>query len=501
MFCVPHTNKVGHQCFNSSSMEMQPYLSPHPHSFSLISATRHALSFSNFKPLSHHAPPFPFLQPNNTRFTHHDPSNDTLLIDLRLKCVKVELARRMFDEIPERDVAKWSAMVVNFANNGLHREALEYTRLMIREGIKQNLVIMKVILKVIGEVRDRKLGREIHGFLVKNRLFYKELSVLSALINMYHKCGDFGSGSRILYSAMERNNGSWVGLMSGKLEVAMRSMIRLKRYWPGVVTVASLLPMCAELRALKQGKEIHAYALKRCFLPHVSIVSSLMVLYTKCGVIEYSMRLFDGMEQRNVILWTAMIDSFVENGCFYEALGVIRSMQSTEHRPDTVTMARMLRVCAELKLVKHGKEVHGQVLKRGFASVHYVAAELIDMYGNCGVVDKAKLVFSVVPVKGSMTWSALIRAYGCKQWYGEAIELFDHMIANGCCPNRFTFEAVLSICDRAGFVEDAFRVFNLMSIYKIEASKEHCTIMIRLLTRYGKLDEALRFLEMSSSSL
>ncbi|KAK7350464.1 hypothetical protein VNO77_09138 [Canavalia gladiata] len=483
-------------------MEMQapvspPSLSLHPHWFlPNTTATRHTLSLSTQQKYATPSPPLP-LHAKRTYFAYNT-SNEARLIDLYFKHGKVDLVRQVFDEIPEPDVDAWCAMITGFAHNGLPREALEYTRMMVKERIKLNLVVMIVILNVVGDACAPKLGREVHGLVVKIRFFHEELQILSALIDMYWKCGDFGSASRVLYSVMERNDGCWTGLMSGRLELAMRSVIGLKRFRPGVAAIASLLPICAQLKALKQGKEIHAYALKRWFLPHVSIVSPLMVLYSKCGLIEYSMRLFDGMEWRNVILWTAMIDSFVENGLTYEALGVIRSMQLTEHRPDTVTMARMLHVCSQLKNVKLGKEIHGQVLKRGFASVHYVAAELINMYGICEVVDKAKLVFSAVPVKGSMTWSALIRAYGYKEWYQDAIDLFDNMIANGFSPNRFTFEAVLSICDRAGFVEDAFRIFDLMSRYKIEATEEHCTIMIRLLTRYGKLDEAQRFVEMSS---
>ena len=78
---------------------------------------------------------------------------------------------------------------------------------------------------------------------------------------------------------------------------------------PNIVTIATILPVCADLRALTQGKEVHAYALKNWFLPNVSIVSSLMILYSKCGLLEYSLKMFDGMEQRNVILGRVMIDS------------------------------------------------------------------------------------------------------------------------------------------------------------------------------------------------
>ncbi|XP_014515120.1 pentatricopeptide repeat-containing protein At1g71460, chloroplastic [Vigna radiata var. radiata] len=495
MFSARLTNAATSPCFKHSS-EIQSSvslpLSLHPHSFILNSATRHTLSLST--PQNHALP----LQPPRS---DDAPPNETRLNKLYLNRRKTEFSRQVFDKIPKRDVKAWkfSIMIARFARNGMIKEVLDYTRLMLVEGINPNLFLMTVILDGIGKVGARNLGREAHGFVVKN-MYYKELSILSALIDMYRKCGDVGSGSLVLFSVMERKGDFWIGLVSGRLEIQMRSVIRLKRFRPGAAAVASLLPICAQLRALKQGKEIHAYSLRHWLLPNVPIVSSLMVLYSKCGVIEYSIKLFDEMERKNVVSWTAMIDSYIENGRVCETLGVMRSMAwTTEHKPDTVTMARMLHVCGELKVLKLGKEVHGQVLKRGFASVHYVAAGVIDMYGICGDVDKAKLVFSLVPDKGSTAWSALIRAYGHKEWYQEAIDIFDDMISNGCSPNRFTFEAVLSICDRAGYVEDSFRIFDLMSRYKIEASKEHCTCMIRLLTRYGKLDEAQRYLEMSSS--
>ncbi|KAK7251237.1 hypothetical protein RIF29_34260 [Crotalaria pallida] len=424
------------------------------------------------------------------------------LIDMYCRFGKVELARRMFDESCERDVVVWGAMVAGFVSNRLPREALECVRLMVEEGMRLSSVLMTVILPAIGELRARRIGQEVHAYVLKTKGCFEKEPVQSALVDMYCKCGEVGLGRRVLNSSMDRNVGSWNAMMSGyassgRLEQAIRSTTWIQKgFRPGIVAIATALPICAHSRALRQGKEIHAYALKHWFLPHVSIASSLMVLYSKCGVIEYSVKLFEGMEQRNVILWTAMIDSYVDNGRMHEALGTIRSMQLTEHRPDTVTISRMLSVCGKLKLLKLGKEIHGQVLKRDFASVHYVSAELVNLYGTCGAVEKAKLVFDAVPVKGSMTWTALIRAYGYKESYQEAFELCDQMISNGCSPNTFTFQAVLSMCDRAGLVEDAIRIFDLMPRYKIEATKEHCTIMIRLLTRYGKLEKAQRFVEM-----
>ena len=50
----------------------------------------------------------------------------------------------------------------------------------------------------------------------------------------------------------------------------------------------------------------------------------------------------------------------------------------------------------------------------------------------------------------------------------------------------------------AGFVDDACRIFNSMPRNKIEASKEHFAIMVRLLTCNGQLEKAQRFEQMGS---
>ncbi|XP_050253088.1 pentatricopeptide repeat-containing protein At1g71460, chloroplastic [Quercus robur] len=432
----------------------------------------------------------------------------TSLVDMYFKCGKIKLARRVFEEIGERDVVVWGAMIAGFAHNRLQKEALEYVRRMVEEGIRPNSVILTTILPVIGEVWAHKLGREVHAYVLKTKSYSRQIFIQSALIDMYCKCGDMGSGRQVFYASMERNTICWTALMSGyasngRLEQALRSIIWMQQegFRPDIVTVATVLPVCAELRALTQGKEIHAYALKNWFLPNVSIVSSLIIMYSKCGLLKYSLKLFDGMEQRNVILWTAMIDSYVEHGHLNEALGVFRSMQLSKHRPDSVTIARILSVCGELKSLKLGKEVHGQVLKKNFECTHFVSAAVVKLYGSCGAIGHAKSVFDAIPIKGVMTWTAIIEAYGYNNQCQDAIAQFDQMRSGGFTPNHFTFKVVLSICDHAGFVDDACRIFNIMRHrYKIKASEDHYSIIIGLLNRFGRIEEAQRFVQMSSSS-
>ncbi|KAK6159660.1 hypothetical protein DH2020_003041 [Rehmannia glutinosa] len=431
----------------------------------------------------------------------------TSLIDMYFKCGKIKLACSLFEEVEERDVVVWGAMIAGFAHNRLQREALEYTRWMIREGIGVNSVILTSILSVIGEVFARKIGQEVHAYVIKTKDYSKQLFIQSALVDMYCKCGDMVSGRKVFYGSMERSIVSWTALLSGyvaneRLDQALRSIIWMQQegFKPDVVTIATVLPVCGKLKALKQGKEIHAYALKNGILPSVSVSTSLMMMYSKCGNLNYCIRVFDAMEKKNVISWTAMIECYMERKCLDEALGVFRLMQFSEHRPDSVTIARILSVCGQLKVPKLGKEIHGQSLRKDLKSIPFVSAEIVKMYGNWGAIDKAKLAFDAIPVKGSMTWTAIIEAYGCNGQYKEAIHLFKQMISDGFSPNQFTFKVVLHICEQGGFADDALSFFTLMTRkYKIKASEEHYTSIIDLLTHLGRIEEADKFIQLRSS--
>jgi len=77
--------------------------------------------------------------------------------------------------------------------------------------------------------------------------------------------------------------------------------------------------------------------------------------------------------------------------------------------------------------------------------------------------------------------------------------MFDQMRSNRFSPNPFTFELILSVCERTGFGNDASKIFNLMLKYKIEASKEHFAIMVRLhqmvnqLASFGEIPSKVPF--------
>lgn len=431
----------------------------------------------------------------------------TSLIDMYFKCGKTKLALRVFEEVEERDVVVWGAMIAGFSHNRLNREALEYVRWMTIEGVEVNSVILTSVLPVVGEVGALNLGKELHAYVIKTKEYSKQLFIQSGLVDMYSKCGDLGLARKVFYSSKERNAVSWTALLSGyvsngRLEQALRAIAWMQEedFKPDIVTVATVLPVCAELGALRQGKEIHCFAIKNGFSPNVSVATSVMMMYSRCGLLEYSSRVFNALENKNVISWTAMIDSYIHCGLLHDALKYFRAMQLSKHRPDSVATARMLSVCTKLNDLKIGREIHAQVLKKDFLCIPFVSSELVKMYGSCEAIDKAKLTFSMIPVKGSMTWTAIIDAYRCNGMYQEAIDLFKKMISDGFSPNHYTFKVVLCVCEEAGFVDEARRFFTLMTgRYKIKASEDHYSSIIGLLSQYGHIKEAEKYTRLRST--
>ena len=69
------------------------------------------------------------------------------------------------------------------------------------------------------------------------------------------------------------------------------------------ISLVSVLPACAQLGALELGKWIHIYADKAGFLRNICVCNALIEMYAKCGSIDEGRRLFDQMNERDVISW------------------------------------------------------------------------------------------------------------------------------------------------------------------------------------------------------
>lgn len=261
-------------------------------------------------------------------------------------------------------------------------------------------------------------------------------------------------------------------------------------------TLGSILTACGGCMALNEGIQIHAYVIRNDILDNVFVGSSLVDMYVKCKHVKYAEKVFSRMKYKNIVTWTALIVGYGQNGHSEEAVRVYCEMQRNGVEPDEYTLGSVISSCANLASLEEGAQFHCQAQVTGLISFITVSNALVTLYGKCGTVEKSNQLFNEMKIKDEVSWTALISGYSQFGEANKTINLFDRMLAGQLRPDGVTFIGVLSACSRAGLVEKGREYFNSMvNEHGIVPVSDHYSCMIDLFSRAGLLEEAKRFIK------
>jgi len=295
---------------------------------------------------------------------------------------------------------------------------------------------------------------------------------------------------------------SWNAMIAGYVQngqggesLKLFSQMQLAGMKADSVTVSSILPACANLADLEQGKKIHDYITSSGFESDVFVGSALVDMYAKCRSIENARHVFDKMSRRDVVTWNSMIAGYAQNGLGNEALMLMYKMQLSGMKPNSVTVMSVLSVCTNLAALQQGKEIHGLIIRDGLESDVIVGSALVVMYAKCGNIIIARQVFDRIPQRDVALWNAIISGYAMHGRGEETLKLFYEMQQARIAPDGITLTSVLSACSHAGLVNEGWQYFRSMSRdYGIMPTVEHYACMVDLLGRSGCLSEAQHFI-------
>lgn len=257
------------------------------------------------------------------------------------------------------------------------------------------------------------------------------------------------------------------------------------------LTCSFTLKACARVLAATESLQLHANIIRFGFMADALLGTTLLDLYAKVGNLSYARKVFDEMPQRDIASWNSLIFGLAQGSQASEALDLFKRMGVEGLKPNEVTVIGVLSACSHMGDFKGGQKIHGFIRNQKFDMNLQVCNALIDMYANCGFVDKAYGVFDDMDCrKCIVTWNTMIMAFamdgdGCK-----ALELFQRMDGAGVQPDAVTYLTVLCACNHAGLVEDGVRLFNMMGKHGVEPNVKHYGCMVDLLGRAGRLKEA-----------
>eukprot|EP01018_Ginkgo_biloba_P022487 Gb_36081 [translate_table: standard] len=419
------------------------------------------------------------------------------LVDMYAKCWNVADAREVFERIHERDMVLWTAIVTGYVQHGESYEALSLFHQMQEAGMKPNQFTFASVLQACADIEALEQGKQIHAWSIKSR-YETNVFVASALVDMYTKCKCLVHARQVFDGTPERNSVLWAAMISayaqlGHCKEAMTLFYQMQRAGMRAdeFSFASILTACAGVEGLEQGEQVHAYITKMGFESNVFVGSALVDMYAKCGYLIGARQIFNKMPKRNVISWTAMIAAYAQHHYGEQSLALFYQMQGAGIKPNQVTFASILSVCAKLAMLEQGKEVHAHILRSGFVSDDLTDNALLDMYAKCGSIDDAQWTFDKMPNPDVVSWNSLIAGYGKHGRGKEALQLFQQMQQAGMKPNDITFVCVLSACSHAGLVDEGWHLFESMNEnHCIKQTAKHYACMVDLLGRSGRLHEA-----------
>ncbi|KAI4323599.1 hypothetical protein L6164_023192 [Bauhinia variegata] len=426
----------------------------------------------------------------------------TAVVNLYAKCRQVDEAYKMFERMPQKDLVFWNTVVAGYAQNGLAKKAIKLVSKMQDTGQKPDSITLVSVLPAVADIKSLRIGKSIHGYALRAG-FESEVNLSSALVDMYFKCGSVES-ARLTFEGMNSKTVvSWNSMIdgyaqNGDAEEAFATFLKMldEGVEPSNVTIMGALHACADLGDLERGKFVHKLLEQLRLDSNVSVMNSLISMYSKCKRVDIAAAIFDNLPGRTQVTWNAMILGYAQNGYIAEALNLFCKMQSHNIEPDSFTMVSVITALADLSVIRQAKWIHGVVVRTGMDKNVFVVTALIDTYAKCGAIDTARKLFDMMEERHVITWNAMIDGYGTHGLGREALDLFDKMQQSSIKPNETTFLSVIAACSHSGFVEEGLHYFESMKDdYGLEPSMDHYGAMVDLLGRAGELDHAWRFIQ------
>ncbi|KNA24181.1 hypothetical protein SOVF_017980 [Spinacia oleracea] len=433
------------------------------------------------------------------KFGHEaDQFSANALVDMYAKVGEIKDALLVFDNVMERDIVSWNAIIAGSVLHEEHDLALELFGQMNNLGVYPNLFTLSSALKACAGLGLKELGRQLHSTLIKIDT-KEDLFTNVGLLDMYSKCGLLEEANTMFKSISEKELIAWNAMISGyssngEDKEALRIFTEMNKVGVGFnkTTLSAVLKSITSLQDIEICQQVHAISVKSGLQSSDYVVNSLIDSYGKFGNIKDAAKIFQESRKGDLASFTSMITAYSLYGLGEEALKIYKEMQGMGVWPDPFACSALLNACANLSAYEQGKQIHVHTLKLGFMSDTFAGNSLVNMYAKCGCIEDATLSFSKLREKGIVSWSAIIGGLAQHGHGKEALRLFDQMIKEGIHPNHVTLVSVLCACSHTGLVEEAKEYFQSMDkLYGIKPTQEHYACMIDILGRAGKLNEAL----------
>lgn len=352
----------------------------------------------------------------------------------------------------------YAKTISNLVNQGQNCQAISLFRQVRENGFEVTEFLLSAIVRACGRVNGIKEGKQFHCMAIKHG-FNRDMILMTSLLDMYCKCTGIKDARHVFVEMPERdviatncmisglcwsnltmeatqlfNNmsqrdvGSWNSLISGlghnsegRIGLAFFEKMRLEGAEVDVMTMVSVLSICSDLSALRNGKQFHGLVIKDGFELYLPVGNAVIDMYAKCGCMEDACLCFRNMPLKNVVSWTALIAGYGKQGQGIEALKAFDAMEIEGVQPNKVTFLGALYACSHARLVQEGRRVFNILVNKYSITPmmeHYTC--MVDLLARSGCFDEAYNFIGRMPIKPD---SKLLTAFLSSCCFHKNLEL------------------------------------------------------------------------------
>ncbi|XP_072964807.1 putative pentatricopeptide repeat-containing protein At3g15130 [Typha angustifolia] len=370
-------------------------------------------------------------------------------INLYVKCGEVEMARDLFNSMPERNVVSWNALLAGYCTNEHFFDAVWFFVSMIESGQRPSYVTFLSVLQASVGLCDLELLKQIHCQLIKSSCISR-IVVGNALIGMYAEFRRFKDSEAVYDSMVEHDAVSMNSLISMQVQnrctdqaLALFLEMQIEGHVPDEFTFGSLLGS----RDIEIIEELHAHITKLGLGNSLFTGSTLLDAYARCGKPQAAMKVFNSMSKKSRTTWNSIMNACFQNDMMHEGLDLYLQMGEQGVTPDEYTISIMLKAATTHSMMfNFGKLIHGLAVKFGLHTEATIGNSLITMYSKHKVASESWLVFSSISEPDIISWNSIAQTYIQNEQFEKSLSLFVEMKHAQIDPDKFTFISALTAC-------------------------------------------------------
>ncbi|KAL0007978.1 hypothetical protein SO802_009480 [Lithocarpus litseifolius] len=344
----------------------------------------------------------------------------TSLLCLYASCGYLGHAHKVFDDIPEKNVVSWTAIISGYIGVGQYREAIDMFGVLVEMGLRPDSFTIVRVLFACTQLGDLRIGESIDEYMTEIGMG-RNVFVATSLVDMYAKCGNIEKARCVFDGISEKDIVTWSTMiqtyaLNGFPKEALDLFFQMQRenLKPDCYAMVGVLSACARLGALDIGDWASGLMDRSEFLSNPVLGTALIDMYAKCGSMAQAWEVFRGMKEKDRVVWNAIISGLAMNGHVKSAFGLFGQIEKTGIQPDGNTFMGLLCGCTHAGLVDDGRQYFNS-MNRIFSLTptieHYGC--MVDLLGRAGLLDEAHQLIKSMPVEAnSIVWGALLN--GCR---------------------------------------------------------------------------------------